>query len=56
METPKEWSESAGHREVGFSLDEQRNACLRFAEESGYDVVARYEDTDSHPGEGEGLA
>ena len=46
---------SASQQEA-YSLDEQRDALLRFAEESGHDVVGRYEDTGGYPEEGEQIA
>ncbi len=67
-EISREWNESSGRRRAApyirvsasqqeaYSLDEQRDALLRFAEESGHDVVDRYEDTGGYPEEGEEIA
>ena len=49
-------SEISREPNESYSLDEQRDALLRFAEESGHDVVDRYEDTGGYPEEGEEIA
>ena len=56
MEISRESNELSARQQGASSLDEQRNMLLQFAEESGYEVVGWYEDTDGHPGEGEELA
>ena len=50
------WGTPAVRSGVPRVSGEQRNSLLRFAEESGYDVVGRYEDTGGYPEEDEEIA
>ena len=65
METPRKREEPTGRvraavysrvRQEVAALEAQRRVCLRFAEESGYDVAGLYEETGVGQGEGEEIA